>query len=311
MAVTVTQTTESISRVEEIFINEVTRSIIFDSGSGIRQIEGTRDKFAMVELSTSTDILQAYATAPSEAGTAAVTDVNYPIYLQSINLPIPYSLFANTKWKDDVANIHRMGIPQELQEEMVMNITRQARAEVELNIVNGDDGATGSPNTTNSGWIALINAKLTAASLTARILSAATPTTVPANIQGILDDMVEVMPTSLLANPEETAFMMSPATKYAYMRSLETQNNAVLEQSAERFGGFRIIVIPNMNSRTIFLGKPSNLAIGTPSAVSDMISLDVIPQKENLKNQANIFGNFGWGAGVATTDWVTYEDTTA
>lgn len=310
MAVTVTQTSDSISRVEQIFIDEVTRSVIFDASTGIRQVAGTRDKFSMVELSTNTNILQAYATAPAETGDAAVSDVEFSIYLQSINLPVPYSLFANTKFKDAIDNIHSQGLPQEVQEAMVLNITKQARAEVESNIINGNDGATGSPTTTNDGWLKIINDKLTAATLGAQILSAATPTTVPANIQGILDDMVEVMPTALLADKEGVKFFMSPATKFAYLRSLETQNQAVLAQSADRFGGFQIVEMPNMNSRTILLGYAENLGIGTPSEVSQMISLDVIDQKENLKNQANIFGNFGWGAGAVTTDWVTFEDTT-
>ena len=42
-----------------------------------------------------------------------------------------------------------------------------------------------------------------------------------------------------------------------------------------------------------------------------MVNLDVIDQKENLKNQANIFGNLGYGAGSQTTDFVTNKNTTA
>ena len=311
MAVAVTQTTQSITRVEEIFLDKVTSSVVFDASQGFRQVAGTADKFSMVELSTGTNVVQDYATKPSEAGDAAVSDVEFTIKKNSINLPVPYQLFANTKWKESVANIHRMGIPAELQEAMVMNITEKAMKEVESKIINGNDGATGSPTTTNDGWLKIINDKLTAASLGAQILSAATPTTVPANIQGIMEDMVEAIPTAMLADPANVEFFVSPATAFAYRRSLETQNNAVLDQSFDAFAGFRIKVLPNMNSRTMLLGYASNLAVGTPSDVSDMISLDVIDQKENLANQANIFGNFGFGAGAVTTDWVTYEDTTA
>jgi len=84
-----------------------------------------------------------------------------------------------------------------------------------------------------------------------------------------------------------------------------------LSSEPTNFGGFGIKVVPNLNSRWAVLGKTSNLGIGLPSAPNDIISLDVIDQRDNLKNQANIFGNFGYGAGAVTTDWVTYEDTSA
>ncbi len=86
---------------------------------------------------------------------------------------------------------------------------------------------------------------------------------------------------------------------------------AVLSSEPTNFGGFELKVVPNLNSRWMVLGKADNLGIGMPSAPSEIISLDVIDQKDNLKNQANIFGNFGYGAGIVTTDWVTSEDTTA
>ena len=279
--------------------------------AGIRQVAGTRDIFSMVEMSTSADVVQAYATAPAEAGTGAVSDVEFTIDKKSINVPVPYDLFKNTQWKDAIANIHNMGIPSEVQEAMVLNIVDQAAKTVESELWNSNDGAAQSPAATINGFIKVINDKLTAASLTAQILSATNPTTVAANIQGILDSMVAVVPTALLADLTSTKFAMSPATHYAYTRSLETQSAAVLDTNALRFGGFEIVVIPNLNPKTIVMGIMNNLGVGTPSNVNDMISLDVIDQKENLKNQANIFGNFGYGAGAVTTDWVTFEDLTA
>ena len=308
MAITVSQVSDSISRVEEIFLNAVTSSRTMEL---VRNVRGTRDIFSMVEMSTGSNVVQAYATVPSEAGDAAIADVQFTIDKKSINVPFPYDLLKNTEWKETIANIHDQGIPTGLAEEMVGNITAKALAEVESEIWNSNDGAGGSPTGTINGFIKLINDKLTAASLGAQILSATTPTTVPANIQAILGSMVAVVPLALLADPSNTVFAMSPATKYAYTRSLETQSAAVKNTDDLRFGGFLIEVIPNLNSRTIVLGKLNNLGVGTPSAPNDIISLEVIDQKAVLKNQANIFGNFGYGAGAVTTDWVTYEDTTA
>ena len=72
MAVTLTQASDSISRVEEVFLEAVLQAASFDAGFGIKQIQGTRDKFSMWEMTTGTDIVQAYAAAPSDAGTAAM-----------------------------------------------------------------------------------------------------------------------------------------------------------------------------------------------------------------------------------------------
>lgn len=311
MAVTVTQASDSISRVEQIFLEAVLQAASFDSSFGIRQVQGTRDKFSMWEMSTGSNIVQSYATAPAEAGDAAVTDTEFTIDKKSINLPFPYDLLKNTEWKDAVANIHSMGIPNELAEAMVRNITDKALKEVESEIWSSNAGATNDPSGTINGFIKLINDKLTAASLTTQILSGAVSFTDPTTIQARFNAMVDVVPTALLNEQSGTAFFVSPATAWAYRRSLQTQNMAVLSSEPTNFGGFEIKVVPNLNSRWMVLGKAENLGIGMPSAPSDIISLDVIDQKENLKNQANIFGNFGYGAGIVTTDWVTYENTTA
>ena len=311
MAVTVTQTTATINRVSEVFLKAVLQASTFSPEMGIRQIEGSRDKFSMIEMSTGTNVVQAYATAPAEAGDAAVTDVEFTIDKKSINLPIPYDLFKNTQWLDAIANIHNMGIPEELKVAMVENITAKALAEIENEVWSSNAGATNDPAATINGFIKIINDKLTAASLGAQILSGATSFTDPTTIQARFNAMIDVVPVALLNDQVGTKLFVSPSTAWAYRRSLQTQNMAVLSSEPTNFGGFELQVVPNLNPRWMVLGKADNLGVGLPSSPSDIISLDVIDQKENLKNQANIFGNFGYGAGAVTTDWVTYEDTTA
>tara|TARA_R110001606_G_scaffold115702_4_gene244097 strand:+ start:5562 stop:6494 length:933 start_codon:yes stop_codon:yes gene_type:complete len=310
MAVAITQTTGSISRVEEIFLDAVLKASSFDAGFGIKQVQGTRDKFSMWEMSTS-GVVQDYLTAPVEQGNAAISDTEFTIDKKSINLPIPYELFKNTEWKDAVANIHNMGIPEELKVAMVQNIVDSALKQVENELWSSNAGATNDPVATINGFCKIINDKLTAASLTAQTLSGAASLTDPTTIQARFNAMVDVVPVALLAEQGDVFFHVSPATEWAYRRSLQTQNMAVLSSEPTNFGGFGIKVVPNLNTRWAVLGKTSNLGIGLPSAFSDIISLDVIDQKENLKNQANIFGNFGYGSGAVSTDWVTYEDTTA
>lgn len=311
MAITITQATSTINRESEIFLEEVLKAASFDPSFGIRQIQGTRDIFSMWEMSTGSNIVQAYSTAPGESGDAAVADTEFTIDKKSINLPFPYELLKNTEWKDAVANIHQMGIPQELREAMVMNITQKALKEVEAELWTSNAGATGDPAATIDGFVKIINDKLTAASLSGQIIAGANSFTDPSTIQGLMNAMVTAVPVALLNDRTETFFHVSPATEFAYMRSLQLQANAVVPSDTSNFGGFRLKVVPNLNPRWMVLGKTSNLGIGLPSSPSDIISLDVIDQKENLKNQANIFGNFGYGAGAVTTDWVTSEDTTA
>lgn len=312
MALTVTQASDSISRVEQIFFEAVLRAVTFDSTTGIRQIQGTRDKFSMWEGSTTDNIVQSYATAPSEVGTISAADTEFTIDKKSINVAVPYDSLKNTVWKDAIENIHEMGLPAELQNAMVANITEKALKEVEAEIWTSNAGATGDPSGTINGFIKQISDKLTAASLTGQIISGANSFTDKSTIQGLMEAMIDVMPTALLDNQNGVKFFVSPATAFAYRRSLETQAAAVMnDQSPVNFGGFEVQVIPNLNSRWMALGKPENLGVGMPSSPNDIISLRVNDQTENNKNQANIFGNFGYGAGIVTTDWVISQDTTA
>lgn len=310
MAVAITQTSDSISRVEEIFLDAVLRASSFDAGFGVKQVQGTRDKFSMWEMSTD-GIVQDYVTAPGEQGNAAISDTEFTIVTKSINLPVAYELFKNTEWKDAVANIHAMGMPEELKIAMVQNIAESALKQVENELWSSNAGATGDATGAVNGFIKIINDKLTAATKTGQILSGANSLVDPTTIQARFNEMVAVIPDALLQSQGEVFFHVSPATEWAYRRSLQTQNMAVLSSEPTNFGGFGIKVVPNLNPRWAVLGKTSNLGIGLPSSFGDIISLDVIDQRDNLKNQANIFGNFGYGAGATTTDWVTLENTTA
>ena len=294
MAVTITQQSDSISRVEEIFLDAVLRAASFDAGFGIKQVQGTRDKFSMWEMSTS-GVVQAYATAPSEQGSAAIADTEFTIDKKSINLPIAYDLFKNTEWKDAIANIHNEGVPEELKVAMVSNISDVALKQVESELWTSNAGATGDLTGTINGFLKLAIDKLTAAAKTGQILSAAESLTDPTTIQAKLNAMVAVVPVALLAEQADVFFHVSPATAWAYRRSLQTQNMAVLSSEPTNFGGFGLKVVPNLNPNWVLLGKTSNLGIGLPSAPNDIISLDVIDQRDNLKNQANIFGSFGYG----------------
>lgn len=295
MALNVTQTSDSVSRLAQFFINGFAQMRTLDPGLGIQVVNATRDKFAMKTMSGS-NFSQAYAAAPSEQGTISLTDEEFTIDKFSINVPLAYDVLKDTEWKDAIANINNQDFPMELKEAIIAYIMDTEKESIEA--------------TMWTDWFTEIDADLTAGSLSAQIVSAATATTDPTEIQGILNSMVDAAPVTLLTRADQTRFFMNPATAWAYKRSLQTQNMAVLNSVETNFGGFNIVEIPNLPVKRILLGLPQNLAVGIPAPNSDIMQLDVIDQKENLKNQANVFGNYGYGTGNATTDFVTYEDTT-
>lgn len=296
MALTATQTSDSVNRLPEIFFNGFAQMKTLDAGLGIQVVNATRDKFAMKSISGS-NFSQAYAAAPAEQGTIALSDEEFTISKFSINTPLDYDVLKDTEWKDAIANINNQDFPMELKEAIIAYIMDLEKEGIEAAMW--------------TSWFTEIDADLTAATLTAQIVAAATPTTVPANIQGIFNDMIDAAPVTLLERADRVKLFVNPATAWAYKRSLQTQNMAVIPSVATNFGGFDLVEIPNLPVKRILLGLPENLAVGIPAPNSDIMQLDVIDQKSNLKNQANVFGNYGYGVGQATTDFVTFEDTTA
>lgn len=312
---TVTQTTDTIERAAGIFVNALMDNKTVNSG--IFQTLRARDKFALVEGSVS-GIVQAYACKPTPTGTIDISDNEFTITKKSIFHEICYDIFKNTQWKDAIANLKAEGLPADFEEFLMDYVARSANADVESEMWNGNGGLTGdeadgtpSGATYIDGFGAIIRDKLTAASLTGQIVAilAANDPTDPASVQDALAQVTAALPTQLLGNPNVRMFV-APSVENAYWVSLTQQAATNMPQTDSlNYRRIPLVVIPNLNPNRIIIGIPGNMAVAT-AVDGDLVTVDVIDQYAlGNGNFARVVGNFGYGVGVATTDFVLAEYT--
>lgn len=303
LTASVSQTTDSISRESEIFYNALLATPTFDSNLGI-QVIPARDNFALV-TGTTASLLQDYASSPSVAGTITVTDAEYSITKKMIFTNFEYDALKNTQWRDAVQDIANEGLPADLEGWIIDFVGKKSKQTFADILWNQNAGLADDPSGTNDGWIKLIKDDLQAASLAAQNIALASDPTDSANIEGLVRGMIAQMPKALVADKEGTRIMMGPVTHQALLSSyVQNAYSNIPTDNANMFDGFRVEMIPNLNDNHILIGKPSNLGLGV-AYTSDVFSLKVT-DKASLGdgNFARIHGNFGFGAGVATTDWV-------
>lgn len=302
MALTYTQTSDTINRLNEVFMNGITENNTF-SIDRMQYVTEVRDKFSMVSLSGS-NFKQAYAKDPASQGTIGYTDEEFTISKYSIRTDLEYDALKNTQWLEAIADLNGQDLPEQMKAEIIEYIAKLVSKEIGEALWNGDGDI--------DGFFAEINADLTAATLGAQILSAATVLTVPANIQGVLTDMYDAANSYMKRNRTELAYFVSPAVAWAYTRSLQLQNMAVLPSNADSFGGIKIVEVANLADTTIILGNPANMAVGFAAPNSEFMNMNIIDQRNiNGGNFAKVVCDFGYNVGIATTDFVTFEDTTA
>ena len=306
LAASITQTTDTISRETEIFYNALLDTPTFDQSLGI-QVIPARDKFSLI-TGTATSLLQDYATSPSVAGTITTTDAEYSITKKMIYSNFEYDNLKNTIWNEAIMNMGDQGMPADLEAWILDFVGRQTKQELANELWNQNGGLADDPTGTNNGWAKLIQTKLQAASLSARVIALASDPTAAANIEGLLDGMIAQAPKALVSDKENTRIMLGPVAYHALFRAY--QQNAysnIPTDNVDMFGGFRVVKIPNLNDNRIIIGKPSNLGMGL-AVSSDIVELNVVDKFAlGDGNFARIFGNFGYGAGVATTDWILGE----
>ena len=303
LTASISQTTDSVSREAEIFYNALLGTPTFDENLGI-QIIPARDKFALNTGST-TSLLQDYSSTPSVQGTITVSDEEFSITKKLIFTNFEYDALKNTQWRDAVQDIANEGIPADLEGWIMEFVGSDSKSDFADILWNQNGDLAADPTGTNDGWAKLIKAKLQGASLTNRVIALASDPTAAANIEGLLDGMIAQAPKALVADKENSRIMMGPVAYQALFRAY--QQNAysnIPTDNVNMFGGFRVQMIPNLNDNRIIIGKPSNLGLGV-AYTSDVFSLNVT-DKASLGdgNFARIHGNFGFGAGIATTDWV-------
>lgn len=300
---TITQTTPSVTRVEEIFMNEILGSRTFDPSVGIGMYTAVRNVFSMFTGSTA-NMLQDYACKPTPTGDVSLVDEEFTLLTQSIFHEVCYDKFVNTQWKDAIANIANQGLPAEFENFLVSYTTSDIGSTIENNLWNSNGGATGDPTTTMDGFRKVVSDILTAATLPAQIVVLAADPTLKANVIAAMEQMTNAAPAALIADRANSRLFVAPGVDYAYRLALQDKAYAVLASEPTNIGGFQIEVIPNLNPNTMLLGKPGNLGVGM-AMENEIVDLSVIDQYTlGQGNFARIVGNVGYGAGAATTDWV-------
>ena len=305
---TVTQTTDSISHIEQIMANAIVSARTFDPAVGIPVYTAVADKWSLFTGSTS-NMLQPYADKPVATGDTDLADQEFTIITQSIFHEIAYRIFKNTVWKEAIANIATQGLPPEFEAFIVSYTSGSIAAEVETTLWNANSGLAGAPTAAQPGFWKIIFDLLTAATLTGQIVDFAADVTAIATVQASLQELVDAAPLALIADKQNVKIFCSPQVETSYRRSLQLQAYAVLSSEPTNFSGYELVVIPNMRPDAVVMGYAGNLGLGMPSNTElvDLLVVDMFTQ--GLGNFAMIVGNIGYGAGAATTDWVIGANT--
>ena len=153
-------------------------------------VPAVRDKFRMWNGDVSDSMIQDYSDSPTETGTTTLTDQEFTIAKKSIFHGVPYDLFKDTEFNVSIADMKSQGLPEPFVNMVADLVGKKAGKFAAQDIYNGEGGLTGDPTGGVDGLAKLIKDKLTAASLTNRIVTSATlDPTDPTDIKSALDAM--------------------------------------------------------------------------------------------------------------------------
>ena len=301
---TITQTSPKVAGATEIMANEVLAGVTFQK---FKNVPATRDKFRMWNGSTS-GMIQDYSDSPTETGGVTVADEEFTITKKSVFHAVPYDKFKDTEFNLSISNLKSQGLPSDFVAFVARDTGAKASELAENEIWNSEGGLTGDP-TGLEGIRALIRTNLTAASKTSQIVTSTTlDPTDAAEIDDVLAALVATFPKEIVANKAKFRIYMNQTVNDAYYRFLSgvaatniPQNNALVYQN------YTIEIIPNLSDAAIVVAKPENINVSL--AVSgDLTALDVIDMYAlGGGNKARIVGNWGYGVGIATTDFALFE----
>lgn len=301
---TITQTSPKVAGATEIMANEVLAGVTFQK---FKNVPATRDKFRMWNGST-TGMIQAYSDSPTETGGVTVSDEEFTIVKKSVFHAVPYDKFKDTEFNLSISNLKAQGLPNDFVAFVAQDTGAKASELAENEIWNSEGGLTGDP-TGLEGIRALVRTNLTAASKTSQIVTSTTlDPTDAAEIDDVLAALVATFPKEIVAKKDKFRIYMNQTVNDAYYRYLSgvaatniPQNNALVYQN------YTIEIIPNLSDAAIVVAKPENINVSL--AVSgDLTALDVIDMYAlGGGNKARIVGNWGYGVGIATTDFALFE----
>lgn len=304
---TVTQTTATVKRENEIMSNVILESDVFTK---FKVVPAVRDIFNMWTGAVS-GMSQAYSDNPTETGTTSLTDENFTIYKASVFHGVPYDKFKDTEFNVSISDLKSQGLPPKFTE-MVAELTgKSVSKDAADDIYNGDGGLTGDPSGQVVGMAKLIKDNLTAASLTAQIVTDATNNpTLSTGVEVALAALKATFTDDMIEMKDEFVILMNGVVNDAHYEALSLVAATNIPQaSAMKYLGYDIEIAKGLSSRRIIFCRKENINVSL--AVSgDLLSLDVVDQYVlGQGNKARIVGNYGYGVGIATTDFCIFEFT--
>ena len=305
---TVTQTSDKVAGSIEILSNTILDTDVF---SKFTVVPAVRDKFRMWNGDVSDDMVQVYSDSPTETGTTTLTDQEFTIAKKSIFHGVPYDLFKDTEFNVSISDMKTQGLPEPFVNMVSELVGKKAGKFAAQDIYNGTGGQTGDPTGGVLGLANIVKAKLTAAALTNRILASATVNpTVTADVKPALDLMKAQFSVDMVENKDEFVLLMNGVINDAYYEFLSEQAASNIPQSsALKYNNYNIEIAKGLSSRRIIMCKKENINVSLAVA-GDLLSLDVVDQYVlGQGNKARAVGNYGYGVGIATTDFVIFEFT--
>lgn len=300
---TITQQSDSVESLPEIMANQLLESVTF---SKFRLVPATRDKFRMW-TGTMTGAIQAYANAPAESGASTVIDEEFTLIKKSVNHLVYYDSFKNTEFKLSISDLHDQGLPPEFSRFVASELGKEGTNLAEDEVWNGNGAQTGDPST-GDGFAALIVANVPGGQ---QILDATNDPTDSTKIKTVLDNLIATTTDGMVGSKSKFPIYMNQRVNdawYEYLSGVAATN--IPQSSAAKYLNWDIQIIPNLSDRRIVIGNPENMAIGM-GVTGDIVDLQVTDQYTlgTGINGARIVGNWGYAAGIATTDFCISEYT--
>jgi len=305
---TVTQTSDNVSGEARIMSNVILETDIFNK---FQIVPAVRDKFRMWNGSVSDDMIQDYSDNPTETGTTTLNDQEFTIAKKSIFHGVAYDIFKDTEFNVSINNIKDQGLPQPFVDMVAELVGKKAAKFAAQDIYNGNGGQTGDPTGGVDGIAHLVKDKLTAASLTNRIITDATndPTT-SAGVKAALDLMKAQFSVDMVEMKDEFVLLMNGVVNdawYEYLSGVAATN--IPQDSSLKYQNYNIEIAKGLSSRRIIMCKKENINVSL-AVTGDLLSLDIVDQYSlGQGNKARAVGNYGYGVGVATEDFVIFEFT--
>jgi hypothetical protein len=304
---TITQTTPTVKRELEIMSNVILETDVFTK---FKVIPAVRDKFSMFNGSVS-GMSQDYSDNPTETGTTTLSDEEFTIYKGSIFHGVPYDKFKDTEFNVSISDLKSQGLPPQFVDMVSSLAGKSISKDAAVDIYNGAGGLTGDPTGKVNGLAKIIKDKLTAASLTSQIVTDATNNpALKGGVELALAALKATFTDDVIEMKEDFVFLMNGVVNDAHYEALsEVAATNIPQASALNYLGYNIEIARGLSSRRIIFCRKENINVSL--AISgDLVSLDIVDMYAlGGGNKARIVGNYGYGVGIATTDFFIFEFT--